>query len=120
MPFVPGLLHGTTVTFLQRQVTGTDQYGNDVYGSTSTDVPGCAIAPGSSNESFQGTLLITADVVVYAPAATMVDLPYDQFIYNDETYNVIGNPNNWVSPWTTTGSFEMIAGRLVTTGGDAT
>lgn len=119
-PFTPSDQHGQTVTFVHRQLTGEDQYGNDVYGKTNVDVPGCVVAPGNTSENFQGTLQITSDVTVYTPAGTTVDLPVDQMIINGVTYNVVGNPNNWSSPWTGTGSFQQVEGKLVTTGGAAT
>jgi hypothetical protein len=118
--FDPSLPHGKVVTFVQRTVTSTDSYGNDVYGETTVDVPGCAINPGSSSESFQGTLQITSDVVAYVPSATVVDMPMDIMVIDDVRYNVIGSPRTWGSPWTGTGSFLEVAGKLVTTGGDAT
>lgn len=120
MPFAPAVLHGQTVTFVHRQVTGRDNYGNDVYGNTSVDVSGCIVAPGSTSEDFQGTLQIDSDVTVYTPQGVTVDLPVDQMTISGVTYNVVGSPNNWTSPWTSTGSFQQIQGRLVTTGGAAT
>lgn len=117
MTFTPALLHGQAVTFTNKAISGTDEYGNDVYGANSVTVSGCAISPGNSSEDFQGTEQITYDVTVHAPAATLVNLPFDQMVISGITYNVIGNPNGWISPFTGTGSFLEIHGRIVTTGG---
>lgn len=119
-PFAPALLHGQTVTFVHRVVTGTDDYGNDVYTATSVDVPGCAVSPGSSSEDWQGTLQVMSDVLVHAPAATLVDLPFDEMIIGGQTFNIVGDPRSWVSPFTGSGGFLEVQGKLITTGGAAT
>jgi hypothetical protein len=117
---MPYLRQGQTVTFGNRIVTGTDDYGNDVYGTVEVQVPGCAISPGNSTENWQGTEQIVSDVVVHAPIATVVDLPLDYMKIAGVEYNLVGNPRNWVSPFTGTGSLMEIQGRQVTTGGAAT
>lgn len=118
---MPILRAGQPVTFLQRQVTGVDDYGNDVYGTTSVVVSGCAISPGNTSEQWGGTAVIEADVTVHIPAAQAIDLPLDQFRTPDGTlYNVVGKPRQWESPFTGTGSMQEVLGRVVTTGGQAT
>jgi hypothetical protein len=117
---MPNLRAGQTVTFVNKVVTGIDDYGNDVYDSATVDVPGCAVSPGVSTQSWQGTEQISADVTVHAPPDTNVDLPRDQMIIDGVVYNVVGNPRGWKSPFTGTGSMLEILGREVTTGGAAT
>jgi len=117
---MPVLRAGTVVTFINKVVTGVDEYGNDVYGSVNVQVPGCAVSPGNSSEDIQGTSQVISDIIVHAPAGTLVLLPFDQMIVNGVTYNVVGDPRSWVSPFTGTASMEEIQGRLVTTGGAAT
>lgn len=118
--YTPSFLQrGATVTFGHRVVTGIDDYGNDVYDDVEQDVPGCAISPGNSNEDWQGTEQISSDVTVHAPAATLVELPFDYMKIASQKYNIVGTPNGWVSPFTGTGSFLEIHGKLITTGGSA-
>jgi hypothetical protein len=117
---MPTLRNGQTVTFVNRTVTGQDAYNNDVYTANSTDVPGCAVSPGTSTENWAGTMEIESDIVVYAPPGTVVDLPWDEMIFNGVTYNIVGTPGSWQSPFTGTQSMLEIKGKLVTTGGPAT
>lgn len=117
---MPSLRQGQTVTFGNRTVTGVDEYNNDVYGEVEVQVTGCAISPGNSSENWQGTEQITSDVTVHAPLATVVDLPLDYMVIAGVQYNIVGNPRNWVSPFTGTLSLIEIQGREVTTGGAAT
>lgn len=118
--FTPSFLQrGATVTFGHRIVTGVDAYGNDMYGITEVDVSGCAISPGNSSEDWQGTEQIEARVTVHAPAATLVNLPFDYMVIEGRKYNIVGTPNGWVSPFTGTGSYLEIQGKQITTGGAA-
>jgi hypothetical protein len=113
--------HGATVVFIQRKITGRDEYGNDLYDSCEQKVNDCTISPGTTTQDWQGTEQITADVTVYCPAGTKIDLPVDKMTTPDGvTYNVVGLPKNWASPFTGTQSFVEVLGRLVTTGGAAT
>jgi hypothetical protein len=111
---------GVTVKFVHRTLTGTDDKGNDVYSAESIDVPGCAVVPGTSTETWQGTEQIEADLTVYAPFSTLVNRPWDEMVYNGDTYNVVGVPRNWASPFTGTQSMLAVVGKLITTGGAAT
>jgi hypothetical protein len=116
---MPGLYEGTSVIFVNKTVTGTDAYSNDVYTSVQVIVTGCAVDYGSTSEDWQGTAQITADVTVYAPIGTVVDTPYDQMIINGVTYNVVGVPRSWGSPFTGTAGVDEVLGKLITTGGAA-
>lgn len=111
---------GRSVRFVHRQLTGVDSFGNDVYGSLAVDVQGCAVSPGSSSEDWQGTATITSEVTVHAPVKTMVNLPLDQMIIDGKTFNIVGEPNSWASPWTATTGYMEIHGREITSGGPAT
>jgi hypothetical protein len=113
------LYSGTTVTFVNSTVTGTDSYGNDVYSPNNVDVDGCAVNYVGTTESWQGTEQIEADVTVYAPLGTTVDTPFDAMIINGLTYNVVGVPRSWNSPFSGTQGVDEILGKLFTTGGAA-
>jgi hypothetical protein len=93
------LLGGVTVTLIRSQVTGRDQYGNDIRTTTQTEVGGAAFVPGSTSENIQGTDQVTADAECYLPAGTQVT-PEDQLAYQDVTYQVTGAPESWASPFT--------------------
>jgi hypothetical protein len=114
------LFNSTTVTFVNKTISGVDAYGNDVYSAENVDVPGCAVNYGNNTEDWQGTAQITEDVVVYAPIGTIVDTPWDQMIIGGTTYNVVGTPRSWSSPFSGTQGMDQVQGRLVTTGGAAT
>lgn len=117
---MPNLFSGTTVRFVNRVVTGTDNYGNDVYSKTNVDVSGCAVNFGTTTEEWQGNVRVEADVTVYAPLGTIVDVPWDEMIINGITYNVVGLPRNWSSPFSGTVGVDEILGKYVSTGGAAT
>lgn len=117
---MPNLFSGVTVTFVNKTVSGVDAYGNDTFTSNNVQVPGCAVNYGNTDEVWQGTVKITADVTVYAPLGTVVDVPWDEMIINGITYNVVGEPRNWTSPFSGTAGVDEILGRFVSTGGAAT
>lgn len=116
---MPNLRAGQKVLFIHRKVTSQDQYGNDVYTSTTQEVDGCAVSPGSSTETWQGTMQIVSDIIVHAPPDTVVDEPWDEMVIAGVTYNIVGDPRSWTSPFTGTASMLEIQGKLVTTGGAA-
>lgn len=93
------LLGGATVILLRSQVTGRDDRGNDVRTTTEIPVGGCAWVPTSTTENVQGADQVTADAEVYMPAGTQVS-PEDQVVYQGITYDVMGAPEAWSSPFT--------------------
>jgi hypothetical protein len=116
---MPDLRAGQPVILVHRKITGTDEFGNDVYTATQQIINGCAVSPGNSTESFQGTEAIISDIVVHVPPSTEIELPLDQVIIGSEVYNVIGIPKQWSSPFTGTPSMTEINCKLITTGGPA-
>lgn len=97
----PSFPYGREVVQVRQEVQGVDQYGNDVYGPTSTVIPGCVFWPKASTETDEMTrdtvesvyeLLIPPDIEV---------LPVDTFLIDGETFEVTGLPFNWqYSPFT--------------------
>lgn len=89
---------GAQITLVTRAKSGTDSYGNDVYGETTTTVVG-AFAPGGSSELIQGQDTVITQPTVYLPAGTDVT-SVDEVEVNGLRYLVDGEPNAWVSPFT--------------------
>jgi hypothetical protein len=94
MPFP----YGVTVTVVRRTVSGRDEYGNDTYSSATEDISPCVIQPGSSSEVVQFTDQLSTDIVVYFPYGTDVEY-VDALIYNGIQYEVQGQPQSWLSPF---------------------
>jgi hypothetical protein len=91
--------NGMNVTIVNRVVTGVDDFGNDVYGSTSTVVGPCSVQPASSRESLSFADQLTSGIVVFAPYGT--DVGYiDAVIVDGVQYEVTGQPDVWSSPFT--------------------
>jgi len=93
------LIGGVTVTLLSSYVSGRDEYGVDVRNETRTQVPGCAMAPGTTTEDIQGTTQVDADATLYMPSGTVVT-PEDHVLYQGVRYRVMGAPQTWTSPFT--------------------
>ena len=111
---MPIFAAGQTVTFISRSVTGTDEYGNDVYGEVTHVVGGCGISPGNSSEDIQGTASVLSDVILHAPLSAQIGL-FDAVILPDgRRYRLTGTPNTWQSPFTGTKSFIEIPLQVVT------
>lgn len=89
-----------TATFQARAVTGQDVYGNDVYGTTSVDVPGCIFAPGISAEIVAGRDTVTTQPSLYTPVGTDVTA-LDRVIVNGVAYEVDGTPEVYAPPFPT-------------------
>jgi hypothetical protein len=104
---------GVTVTLIRSVVTGRDQYGNDIRGTTETEVGGAAFVPGSTSEDTDGTDQVAADAECYLPAGTQVG-PEDQIAYQGVTYQVTGAPQSWTSPFTAMAGPVRVNLRVVT------
>jgi hypothetical protein len=107
------LLGGVTVTLLSSSVTTRDEFGNDVRNVTSSEVGGCAFAPGGTTENIQGTDQVAADAELYMPSGTVVT-PEDQVRYQGVTYQVMGAPASWTSPFTALRGPVMVRLKVVT------
>jgi hypothetical protein len=91
--------YGQTVTLIRRIVSGTDpEYGNDLYSETREDVALCVIAPANSSETFSFTEQTDDTVMVYLPTGT--DVSYlDAVLINGDKYEVMGNAQSFISPF---------------------
>ena len=107
----PNFLNPVTVTLVHRVVTGQDDFGNDVYGSTTEDVFG-SVQPATSRENLNFADQLTSRVVVFVPHGT--DITYvDGIIVDGVQYEVTGHPDNWVSPFSGHTAPVRIEGTLV-------
>jgi hypothetical protein len=104
---------GVTITWLQRTVTSTPGYGNDVVSWTPTDIYGAAVFPGVGSKRFMGTRehvqgqdLISGELTIVIPVSYAVE-PTDRFIVSGETYEVDGQPAVHRNPFTGSTSQEL-------------
>jgi hypothetical protein len=97
---VTGFPAGETVTIVRTGTPTQDQYGNDVAGSpTEIDVPGCAVAPRTSNEDVTGRDQVIEGLTVWMPAGTDVR-PTDRVRRAGVLYDIDGDAGAWTSPFT--------------------
>lgn len=84
-----------TVTLLRRDITGTDEFGNDVSGTTEVPITGCDWQPRSSvGENLDARQQVVAGMVLYLPGAVGVDAD-DRFRIEGKEYDVDGEPGVW-------------------------
>lgn len=104
--------HPETITVVSEGVIGQDpDYGTDVYGTTRTEVPGCAIYPrvqGSTTEQADGTRAqVVVGLTVLAPWGTVID-PHARVLARGHEWDVVGVPGEWRSAITGhTGAVEI-------------
>lgn len=103
--------HAQTVTIHHQGVTGTDRYGNDVYGVLSSeDVPAVlvplllkrpprATRPGGFSEDLEGEMVIASGLTMFPPAGTSIKVT-DRVLINGEEWLVDGEPGTLTSPFT--------------------
>jgi hypothetical protein len=89
---------GQTVTLVKRVKGGPDDFGNDTWTTTMTDVRG-AFAPGSSVEQIQGQDIVVTQPTVYLPPGTDATA-IDAVQVDGLQYEIDGDPRNWVNPFT--------------------
>ena len=99
-----------TVTIQNQGVTGTDEYGDDVYGTVSSeDVrvilmplllkrPPRATRPGGFGQDLEGEFSVATGYTMFAA----VDIPFvvtDQVLINGVAWSPDGDPGLIISPW---------------------
>lgn len=100
--------YGEPVTVVRAPLT-TDDYGNQVRdwsNAASTPYQGCAVAGGArgngSTEDLTGDRdVIVSDLIVFMPPGADV-LPTDRLEVRGRAYEVVGEPFDWVSPFSGT------------------
>lgn len=95
-----GFAHGETVTIVT-PATDADPYSGEAGAAgSSVDVPGCGVEPRPSGEPTQDARnAVTSGFTLYMPAGTEVTAS-QQVQVRGETYNVVGDPAVWRSPFT--------------------
>jgi hypothetical protein len=117
---------GVTVTY--RSVTlaaGRDGYGNDTFDHSDHELDNVVFVPGQTTESAQGGEQVIGNAKLYVPqelfdSAGIAPGPFDKVLYNGHTYNIGGDPETWVSPFTTVRSPVSLNLREVTGGSSHT
>lgn len=89
---------GKVITLVKRTKGVPDAYGNDTWTTSASTVHG-AYNPGSSSELVQGQDVLTIQPSVYLPAGTSV-AALDAVQVDGLTFEVDGQPNAWVNPFT--------------------
>lgn len=95
--------HGETVT-IQTAGTVTDPYSGESAPSwddpTEVDVPGVAVEPRPSSEPVENARnSVTSGFTLYLPAGTAITAQ-NRVIVRGGTYDVLGDPADWRSPFT--------------------
>jgi hypothetical protein len=100
---------------LHRYSAGTrDAHGNALALYSSEPVSGCVFAPGQTSEATQGAEEVTSDDQVYFPAVIVIS-PLDRWEYPaGVTYEVLGAPSDWISPFSGNESLKRCRVRQVT------
>jgi len=86
------------MTLIKRAVSGQDAYGNDTYTETQVNVDYCVFQPAGSNENLIFTDQISTTDTIFMPFGTDVTA-LDAIDYNGDRYEVVGDPGEWVSPF---------------------
>lgn len=97
-----------TISIVSEGVTGQDDWGNDVHGTTETPVEGCVIYPRTSTEAADGTRSqVVVGVTVLAPWGTEIG-PHAKVRARGWVWDVVGEPGAWRSAITgNTGAVEI-------------
>jgi hypothetical protein len=97
--------YGETVTHIVRTASGRDGDGNDTWTETSMVINNVAVAPrdsngsSTSNEQTQGRDTVTIGLTIGLPSGTVV-AAVDRFIIRGNTYDVEGQPESLLNPFT--------------------
>lgn len=94
----PSLPYGKMVTILHRKLSGTDEFGNDVYTSTPEQVGPCAVQQGSSRENIAFNDQVITNLIAFLPYGTTVGY-LDAIVVDGVQYEIDGDPDVWVSPF---------------------
>ncbi len=108
----PALPHGQYVTLRHRVVAGQDEYNNDTYSFIEVQVGPCSVQQASSQEEVSFADQVTKSVLVYMPYGTNVSY-LDAMIINGVEYEIIGQPDSWVSPFSGRTAPVRVSGQIV-------
>lgn len=88
-----------TVTIKRRSATGTDDWGNKTYSTTTISVSNCMLGFGSESEQVEANREpIDTGLTIYMPNGTQVE-PGDRFIIRGTEFVKDGDPQEWAAPF---------------------
>ncbi len=79
-----------TVTVIDRQVAGEDDYGNDVHADVQTVVDGCAWNPRTSSENLEAQQQVVSGMMLFCDDPDVPIYPTSAVIIDGTTYEVDG------------------------------
>jgi len=108
----PALPNGQYVTLRHRVVAGQNDYGNDTYAFTEVQVGPCSVQPTTTREAVSFTDQVATNVLVFMPYGT--DVGYlDAMIIDGVEYEIIGQPDGWISPFSGHTAPVRVSGQIV-------
>ncbi|HWI69077.1 MAG TPA: hypothetical protein VNS88_11970 [Nitrospiraceae bacterium] len=108
----PQLLNGQYVTLRHRVVSGRDEYNNDTYTFTEVKVGPCSVQQTDSREATNFTDQVATGVLVFMPYGTDVEF-LDAMIIDGIEYEIVGDPEGWVSPFSGHTAPVRVIGQVV-------
>lgn len=93
--------YGETVTVVSRVVSDQDEYGNDIFTTTTTDYSNVPVWQTGSSESTQGADMVTSDLTIVLPVGADVSA-IDKVQVSGADFEVAGSPWTPNSVWTGT------------------
>ena len=94
----PALPHGQYVILRHRVVAGHDEFNNDTYAFTEVQVGPCSVQQTTSREAIDFSDQVSTGVLVFVPYGTNVGF-LDAIIIDGVEYEITGDPEGWVSPF---------------------
>lgn len=86
-----------TISLVTREVVGTDELGNDVYGDVEVTVTGCSLQPVGSDEQLAAGNLVTSRWRLWAPIGTPLTAT-SRIRHDCQDYEVDGDAQTWPGP----------------------
>ena len=86
------------LTRIRRTKTGTDQYGEPIYATTSIDLP-AKVAPRTGSKEFGAAeVTVTSGLTAYLKSGTDIEND-DVFVYKSQRYVLDGEAFDWEAPF---------------------
>lgn len=108
----PALPNGQYVTLRHRVVAGQDEYNNNTYAFTEETIGPCSVQQTTSREAVNFTDQVSTSVLVFVPYGTNVGF-LDAMIIDGVEYEITGDPDKWISPFSGHTAPVRISGQLV-------
>lgn len=88
-----------TATIRRRSVVDVDDYGNDVWGTTTVEVVPCYLEQTGTTEELVGRHTLVADHLLIVPAGSRLDQD-DTVVVDGTEFHVVGLPDRVHNPRT--------------------